>query len=185
MIRRILVAALFVSALLEGGAVSGDAGAQQVANLSVLGYKAPVPPTWQAQPPSSGMRLAQYRVPGAGGDAEAVVFYFGKGQGGSVEANTERWISQFKTTDGKPVAPRIQRSSVDGVPVTTVELTGSYARGVGMGPQGAAKPNQTLLVAVFETPEGNLTLQLHGPNETVSANRQAFEALVRGFRRAS
>lgn len=185
MIQRILVAALFISAALGGDAASRDAGPQQGASLSVLGYEAPVPSTWQAQPPSSGMRLAQYRVPGAGGDAEAVIFYFGKGQGGSVEANTERWISQFTTTDGKSVAPRIQRFRVDGIPVTTVELTGSYARGVGMGPQGAAKPNQTLLVAVFETPEGNLTLQLHGPNETVSANRRVFEALVRGFRRAS
>ena len=27
--------------------------------------------------PSSSMRRAQYRVPGAGGDAECVVFYFG------------------------------------------------------------------------------------------------------------
>ena len=68
------------------------------------------------------------------------------------------------------------------MPVTTVELTGSYARGAGMGPQGAARPDQTLLVAIVETSKGNLSFQLHGVSATVGANREAFLTMVRGIK---
>jgi hypothetical protein len=50
------------------------------------------------------MRAASYTVAAAPGDAapsECVVYFFGAGQGGSIEANFERWKSQF-TTAGKP-----------------------------------------------------------------------------------
>jgi len=46
------------------------------------------------------MRKATYRVPAKDGeDAEMAVFYF-KGEGGSTEANIQRWIGQFP--DAKP-----------------------------------------------------------------------------------
>lgn len=149
-------------------------------------FRAPVPSSWLSQPPSSSMRLAQYRVPAAAGssDGEAVVYFFGKGQGGTVEANIDRWVSQFSNPNGRPVDPHIQKLTVNGLAVTLVELNGTYARGVGMGPQGEAKPNQTLLVAVVETPDGNLTIQLYGSKETVAAHRKGFDALVRGFKKA-
>ncbi len=168
----------FLLLVLTAGAVLA-----QGAQFSALGYVAPVPKQWQAQPPASNFRLAQYRVPGAAGDAESVVFHFGKGQGGTVAANIQRWKSQFVSADGKSVEPKTQVLTIDQLPVTLVELNGTYARGVGTGPQGDAKPNQTLLVAVIEAPEGNVTFQLHGPRETVAANRKSFEAMVRGFRK--
>ena len=49
------------------------------------------------------MRKAQYALPkvsGDGEDGELAVFYFGQGQGGSVEANIERWIGQISQPDG-------------------------------------------------------------------------------------
>ncbi len=155
----------------------------QNARFAALGFVAPVPSQWEAQAPASNFRLAQYRVPGTSGDAESVVFYFGRGQGGSVAANIQRWSSQFSTTDGRSAEPKTQVIKVNGLPVTTVELNGTYARGVGTGPQGEARPNQTLLVAVIETADGNVTLQLHGPRATVAAHRKGFDAMVRGFRK--
>ncbi len=176
--RRLLLA-LAAAALLPAGVAAQTKGTQ----FSALGYSAPVPGSWQSQPPASQFRLAQYRIAGTAGDAEAVVFFFGKGQGGSVAANIERWTSQFTTPDGKPVAPKTQVLSANGMPVTVVELNGNYARGMGSGPQGDARPNQTLLVAVIEAPEGNLTLQLYGPRATVDAHRKGFEAMWRGMKR--
>jgi hypothetical protein len=178
--RRALLALVAAAALLP--ALAG-AQAAKSGKFTALGYAAPVPAAWQPQPPSSQFRLAQYRVPGTAGDAEVVVFFFGKGQGGSVAANIERWSSQFTAPDGKPVAPKTQVLSANGLPVTTVELNGSYARGMGSGPQGDAKPSQTLLVAVLEAPEGNVTIQLWGPRATVDAHRKGFEAMWRGFRK--
>jgi len=155
-----------------------------VVSVPLLDLTAPVPTSWVSQPPASSMRLAQFRVPDAGGfgDAEFVVFYFGPGQGGSVDANITRWESQFTAPNGKPVKAIVQHLTVSRMPVTTVELTGTYARGVGMGPAGAPTPDQTLLVAVLETPRGNLTLQLHGPHATVAANREALWILVQGIK---
>ena len=36
------------------------------------------------------------------GRAEVVVYFFGKGQGGNVDANLARWKGQFSTSDGSP-----------------------------------------------------------------------------------
>lgn len=190
-----VIAAMASAALLmlgTGGASAQPAGQGQSAvkqapgRLQLLGYTAPVPTNWQPQPPASSYRAAQYRVPGAkgAGEGEVIVFYFGKNQGGSVAANTERWVSQFTTGDGKPVRPKMETFTVGGMPVTYIELNGSYSRGVGMGQEGRVKPNQTLLAAVIETPDGNVTFHLHGDRVTVEQNRKAFQSLVRGFKKA-
>jgi hypothetical protein len=173
--------ALAVIAAKAGDA--GTAGGSGTNRIQLLDRTAPVPAAWVAQRPASSMRLAQFRVPAAAGsgEAECIVFYFGQGQGGSVDANISRWQSQFSSADGKPVTPTIERFTVGNLPATVAEFTGSYARSSGMGGAGPAVPDQTLLSAIIETPKGNLWIQLHGPRATVRANREAFLAMVRGI----
>lgn len=151
--------------------------------LQVLDWSAQVPANWIAEQPQSNYRLAQLRVPSskAGADGEVIVYYFGRNQGGPVQANVDRWISQFTTADGKPVKPIIKTYAVKKMPVTAVELNGSYARSVGMQASMAPRPDQTLLAAVVETPKGNLTFHLHGPRSTVQANKDAFWKMVRSL----
>ena len=51
------------------------------------------PPRWKLGP-RRAMRAATYKIPANPGDAEdaeCAVFYFGPGQGGSIEANLQRW----------------------------------------------------------------------------------------------
>src|SRR5262245_30928276 len=60
---------------------------------------------WVSERPTSSMRVSQYQLPAAAGDSEGaslVVYYFGAGQGGSVDANLERWIGQMQSPDGRP-----------------------------------------------------------------------------------
>jgi hypothetical protein len=154
--------------------------------VRLLDVVAPVPAAWVSQPPSSSMRLAQFRVPGkaAAEDAELVVFYFGEGQGGSAEANIARWQSQFSAPDGKPVKPAVQRLQVKGMPASIVELTGTYTRIMGMGAPAAPTTGQTLLAAILETAKGNLYFQLHGPKAAVAASRTAFLSMIRGITKA-
>ena len=149
--------------------------------VSFLDMTSEVPADWIASEPSSGMRLLQFRVPAAddAGAAELVVYYFGPGQGGSLEANLSRWISQFSSDDG-PVEPVITPLTGQ-LPATLVELTGSYARGVGVGPVGDALPNQTLLAAVVETPRGNLYPQLYGPTDVVMKHKAEFVGFITGI----
>lgn len=154
--------------------------------LVIQGLASPVPAAWTPSQPSSTMRVAQYALPAASGadTGELAAYFFPTGQGGSHEANIERWASQFASADGKPVAPKVSTSKSGDTEVTLVELQGTYARGVGMGPTGDAKPDQILLIAMVETPIGRITLQTYGPSKTISAQRDNFIKLAKGFRPA-
>ena len=95
------------------------------------------PDGWVSERPSSSMRVSQYQLPAAEGDTEGaslVVYYFGAGQGGSVDANLERWIGQMQPADRRPSR---DTSSVNGMKVTLLDVTGTYAGG-DMGGGGGA-----------------------------------------------
>ena len=162
------------------------ASAASSKQLVVHGYAGPVPIGWAPAAPSSSMRVAQFSLPAAAGAeaGELAVYFFPPGQGGSHDANIARWASQFAGADGKPGTPEVVTSRNGATEVTLVELRGSYARGVGMGPSGEAKPGQTLMIAMVETASGRITLQMYGPSKAVSAQRAAFVALARGLHRA-
>jgi hypothetical protein len=123
------------------------------------------------------MRVATYDVPGAK-DAEAgqcAVFYFGRGQGGGVEANVQRWAGQFKE---KPT-PKQERRTVAGLSVTLVDVEGTYTNpGGGMMQSQGEKAGYRLLGAIVEAPEGNVFFKLTGPAATVSAAEAAFDGLI-------
>ena len=158
--------------------------AQATVKIAFLGLEAHAPTAWTMVPPASDKRLAQFKITtaGEGMTAEVIVFHFGKGAGGTAEANIERWQGQFIGTENRPVIPVVNRFQSNGMAVTTAELHGAYARGIGIGPTGEAKPDQTLLAAVVETPEGNLIIQLHGKAASVRAQKDAFLAFVRSIR---
>jgi hypothetical protein len=154
--------------------------------VRLLDFESVVDGAWEYEQPTSTMRLLQFRVIGAGDGSNAsfVVYYFGPGQGGSKEANIERWQSQFTTADGGPVEPVVTTSKAGDLPVTLVELRGSYARSLGMGQRVDPQPDQTLLAGIVETPKGNLFAQLHGPTATVAPARRAFEGFLAGLKPA-
>jgi hypothetical protein len=142
------------------------------------GIKWTAPSDWKAEA-ERPMRLATYTIPPAAGDsepAECGVYYFGPGQGGSVEANMSRWIGQFQS---KEPAQRDQRT-VHGLKVTTVDVSGAYS-GMG-GPMAKAgappKLNYRLLGAIVEGPQGSVFFKLTGPAKTVAQNQAAFDKLI-------
>ncbi len=168
--------------LLLSTPATASAEEQQV--VPFLGMQSKVPADWVVEPVTSNMRLLQFEVPGCK-EADAVqfvVYYFGPKQGGSVQANLQRWKSQFSGPDGGEVEPQV--SIVEGakLPATLIELEGTYARGVGMGPQGKALlPERMLLAAAAESPKGNINPQLHGPAAAAKDLRAAFVAFIEGI----
>lgn len=156
-------------------------------HVSFLGLQTVLPLNWHRVDPSSSMRLVQFIVPGddGGRSAELIFYYFGTGQGGTPEANITRWQSQFHRTDGAPSTPEVVRFDVSDMPVTRVKLQGSYARGIGTGPGGAGKPNQTLLAALLQTPRGQVTIQLHGDTPLVDSLEAEFDRMLRKIAPAS
>lgn len=139
-----------------------------------------VPEGWIAETPSSAMRRAQYRVPGASGDGQCVVYYFGPGQGGDAMANAERWASQFVQPDGRPSTEvlKTEELEVRGIPVLTVEVTGTYSGGMAMmGRPPQELPDHMLLGVIAEGPDANWFFKLTGPEATLREQKPAFEAL--------
>ena len=148
-----------------------------------LGLVADKPATWIEHPPQGSMRLANYTVPGRDGTeaAHIVVFYFGATQGGSIDANIDRWQMQFEPdANNDLVEPIIERFEADSMPVTLVELAGSWRK------MGATwyTPDQLFLTAIVETSRGNLFIRFAGQTATVDANRAAFMKMIRGLRSA-
>jgi len=138
-----------------------------------------VPKTW-VPGPSSAMRLATYFLPASRGDAERpelAVFWFGPGQGGSVDANVERWLSQFTSSPADP-KPTRSLTRIGALPVTLVKAEGTYSSGIGMGEAPAARRGFALRGAIAEGPDGAVFFKLTGPRRSVMAAGKAFDALV-------
>jgi hypothetical protein len=106
------------------------------------------------------------------------VNYFGPGQGGTVDANVERWTGQMVGADGKPVAAKVTSRVVRGVKITIVDSAGTYT-GMG-GPMAAGKPvpGYRLLGAIAEGRGGNVFFKLTGPAKTIAAHQAAFDQLL-------
>jgi len=166
-------------------AIATAAHAASPMAVRVLDWMLPVPANWTPQVPSSDMRVAQFTIKSEGGSADAAVFYFGQGSGGSVEENTQRWASQFLDDAGKPAKPRIEKGTTGGMPVTWVSLDGRYARGMGTGPQGEAKAKQSLRVAVIETDRGNLFFQLWGDEAAIARQFPLMKMVVSQMKRGA
>jgi len=142
-----------------------------------------LPDEWTAVPPASSMRIAQASIPGPGGPAEMVLFYFGPGGGGGVEANVQRWIGQLEV-EGDPEGGVFESGDpgVGGVRVTWVDVAGTLLpSGMGMGPT-EPQPGSRLLAAVVEGPGGPWFFKTTGPDETVAAARADFLAMLRAAR---
>lgn len=173
---------LLVTLLCAACGTGGDASLEGGQPVGLLEYAATAPAAWVPAPTSSTMRLAEFAVGEVGEEAggEVVAYFFGPGEGGSVQANTQRWTAQFFDSEGGHPEPELEDLSGGAFPTTVVTLEGAYARTVGMG--GAATdavPDQMLVAAVVETPRGNLYIQLHGPSELVRSEREGFLAFVR------
>ncbi|MFN2532749.1 MAG: hypothetical protein ABR555_15770 [Pyrinomonadaceae bacterium] len=152
---------------------------------SELQYK--VPEGWVIEHPTSSMRAAQYKLPKAAGDeddASLVLYYFGQGQGGSTQANIDRWINQMKQPDGQPSTDKAKSDSltVNGLKVTTVDVSGRYAAEMSPGSGTFSdKPNYRMRAAVVETPKGSYFAKLVGPARTIQQWNQSFNDYIKSF----
>jgi hypothetical protein len=150
---------------------------------SAGGVRWTVPAGWEtaAERP---MRAATYSIPGASGAeaGECGVFFFGRGQGGSVEDNLARWKSQFEPpSDAKPV-----QRTVNGLKVHEIDVSGTYTSPGGpmMQSQGK-KPGWRLLGAIIEAPDGLVFFKATGPAATMAKAEKDFQALVKSVSKAT
>jgi hypothetical protein len=142
-----------------------------------------VPPGWTRVEPQGTFRYAQVTLPLAEGDqgeATLVVYWH---IGGGVEANVRRWLSEFTDADGKPVArekAKVKPRLINGLNVTTVDVSGNYGSSMGGGPHAAGTiENARMLGAVVEVPGGEpYFIKAVGPAKTMAAVASDFEVFL-------
>jgi hypothetical protein len=159
-----------------GSAPESPASAPQPPANSVAGIAWTIPPNWTVEGPRP-MRAATYTVPQGGSCA---VYYFGSDQGGSVEANVQRWAGQF---EGSP-KPVTEKKTIASMPVTTVQINGTYTSPGGPMMQSQGKEEgYRLMGAIVEGPEGSVFFKCTGPKDAMTAAKPGFDDLLSSLHR--
>jgi hypothetical protein len=183
----LLIAVLSCSACSGQGSttVSPQSNSAQTNSTGELRFKAPE--GWVVEKSSSAMRVAQYKLPKAEGDKEdgsLVLYYFGASQGGSAQANIDRWIGQMQQPDGSSSKDKAKSETmtVNGLKVTTVDVTGTYTAEMAPGSGTFHNDeNYRLRAAVVETPKGNYFVKLAGPAKTIAKWDQSYTDYLKSF----
>jgi hypothetical protein len=176
---------LFAACGGKGATVSSqnNATAPNTTLAGELHFKAP--DGWVKEATSSAMRVAQYKLPKAEGDNDdttLVIYYFGAGQGGDVTANIDRWISQMQQPDGSSSKDKakIEKTMVNGLQVTTVDVSGTFTAEMAPGAGGQRNTaNYRMRSAVIETPKGRYFVKLVGPGKTIAKWDQQITDFVK------
>ena len=131
------------------------------------------------------MRVAEFvppRAPGDTEDADVIVYFFVR-MPGSVQANIDRWISQFKTDSGPAAKVTPETTTVNGLKVTTMAIEGTYIAEVKPGSaERYNKPNYRMRAAVVETPSGPYFIKLTGPIASVRQASAGFDQFLKSVK---
>ncbi|TWT88760.1 hypothetical protein Mal64_22480 [Pseudobythopirellula maris] len=139
------------------------------------------PESWQAVKPRSRIVQREYSVTHdkAEDDTPAARMTI-TSAGGGVEANLARWVGQFQNvSDG---AQRREKIEVAGMPVSLLDIEGTYLEGMRpFGPK-TPRPEYRMLAAVVETgAKGDYFFKLVGPAAVVAQHAEAFREMVEGI----
>ncbi|MCK6455117.1 MAG: hypothetical protein L6Q92_01105 [Phycisphaerae bacterium] len=151
-------------------------------DVSFQDFTMTVPSTWMARSTANPMRLAQFTWPTVGEDKEApelIVFFFGVGSGGGVQANIDRWSGQFEEKEAG------KTESINGAhgKITIFDKTGTFKLQPSMmAPDYTPKPGWRMLAAVIECDGGPIFLRATGPAASMGEARNAFVAAAKSLR---
>lgn len=142
---------------------------------------------WIQEVPSSSMRLTQFRLPASErgiDDAELAVF---SSIGGSVQDNLSRWFDQFSQPDGSDSQEkaRVQEFSVNEMPTTIADLTGTFTGGGMPMSQPVEKKDYRLLAAIVVGASDVYYFKLVGPEKTVERWATSFGEFIGDLRSLS
>jgi hypothetical protein len=169
----------------KGATVSIQNAANPASQTAKGDLQFKVPDGWTKEQTTSTMRVAQYKLPKAEGDpedAQLVVYYFGAAQGGPVQSNIDRWISQIHQPDGSDskAKAKTETTTVNGLKVTSVDVTGTYTADMAPGVPGKQnQENYRLHSSVIETPKGNYFIKLIGPAKTMERWDQSVSDFIK------
>jgi hypothetical protein len=149
--------------------------------VTIDGLSSQAPGNWKEVATTSQMRFKQFSVPKVGDDkldGELIVFFFGTGGGGGVQANLTRWRGMFE--NGKD---KVEEFKVGDVKCTYLDLSGTYLyKPSPMAPRAEPRPNHRMIAVVFESPKGPYFIRFVGPEKTITENKKAFDEWLKNFK---
>ncbi len=159
--------------------------AQAQGTIVTLGdLKSTAPADWKNQElPAKSLRFKQFAV----GDAELVIFFFGKGGGGGTEDNIKRWKDTFQPPEGKTIADvsKVENFKVGKADVTYLDIQGTFlAKNPPADPNAKIerKANYRRFGVIFACDGGPYFITLTGPAKTLEQNKKEFDDWLKNFK---
>lgn len=132
-----------------------------------------LPEGWIERDPGSAMRLMEAAAPGP---VEIVIFFFGEGQGGSVESNFERWRSQVD-----PTADPVETSlDTNGLKISILDQSGTL-RPSPMAGVTEPRPGSRMIAAVIEGEGGPWFFRATGPASALAEREPEIVAFLQSL----
>lgn len=151
--------------------------------VTIEGLTFTPPESWTRNTPSSSMRVAEFVVPDASGDAsKACTLVFFMPFGGTIEANVQRWSGQVLDAAQKPATPKVETIDAAGVQITTVELIGTYLDGM-PGAERTPRNDWMFRGALIPIGGGIASVRMTGPKDAMAAHAQAWRDLLAGAKK--
>lgn len=135
-----------------------------------------------------GTTLVLYRIRGTRADAQCGISYlahqFGPVQSpppedARLEAFITEWKQQMTRPDGPWAEASIRKLTLNGLKAITIDTAGTYH--AGFRSQTPYHRDWRMLGAVIGAPGGEIFAKLAGPENTISGNKNSFDALVRSI----
>jgi len=151
----------------------------KVRSETIEGLTVAVPEEWLRKPAANTMRLAEFTLPGTGGEATLIVSRFAGG-GGDAASNVNRWKTQFVTADGAPqTAAAVQTALRPPLTITRVDIRGTNVAPVMPGsPERYEEPNSRLLGVIVEGAGDPYFFKVVGSEKTLAVWEPAFLAVA-------
>jgi hypothetical protein len=132
------------------------------------------PDSWRWVPPSGSFRVAQLEKKSPDGTPLTLAFSrFSSGEGGSTQANLDRWTAQFTSSN----TPRTEIKKGSEGTLTLFRLEGTLRGGTPGGP-ARDLPQALLLGAILESQGEQVVMKLAGPAQAVSSAEKDFLRLA-------
>jgi hypothetical protein len=133
------------------------------------------PSNWTRKPASSSFVAAEFSLPRAeGDDAEGRLTI--STAGGSVQANIDRWKSQF---DPQPSAAAQEEFDVAGFKVSIVDLSGEFNEQRGPFAPAVKRPNYRMIGAVIPVSNQLHFVKAAGPEKTIQSHADDIRQFIR------
>jgi hypothetical protein len=173
--------------LLALAATGLRAAADKGAVVDLDGLKSAAPSSWKEEAPANQMRLAQFSLPKAKGDANDAEIVIFKALGGSAADNVARWKGQFTPPEGKAIddVSKVTQIKIAGRDATQLDVHGTYLykkRPFDPNEKGEQRPDYRLIGIQFAGPDNVYHIRLLGPAKTVEHYKEGFDEWLKNFK---